>query len=180
VAKLSRVTMAFVAILLSVGAILYLAVFDVWVVPEGGSASAVLAPGDVVLVGRRSEPAKDALVRCSDPRTQVVVSGRVTALAGDRVPSNGKAAGVEPGHVVVQVTRAQAQGQEESLSVGRRRTATAPPGLRPPAPASVAAPAAPSVDAGEMLPGQTCRRVVFRLWGRDGPFSDARRFSPIY
>ncbi len=175
--------LALLAIVLAVGAVLYLAVFDVWVVPDGAPATAALEPGDVVLVGRRSEPTKDSLVRCSDPRTQAVVAGRVSALAGDRVAAtNGKAAGVEPGHVVV---RPESKAEPaESLSLGRR---TAAPSARashraPPAVASSPAPAPLPValDAGEMLPGQTCRRVVYRLWGRQGPFSEARRFSPIY
>ncbi len=176
-AKLSRATLALLAMLLAVGAVLYLAVFDVWVVPDGAPATAALEPGDVVLVGRRSEPTKDSLVRCSDPRTQAVVAGRFSALAGERVAAtNGKAAGVEPGHVVV---RKESQAEPaESLSLGRRAS-PAPPRKAPAAVAS--APAAPaSVEAGEMLPGQTCRRVVYRLWGRQGPFSEARRFSPIY
>lgn len=79
-------------ILGAIGLLLYLLVFDVWVVPRGpdgqfaASILPTLMPEDKVLVQRGRVPAYGELARCASPTTTgAFVVGRVFGTPGDRV-----------------------------------------------------------------------------------------------
>jgi len=80
-----------IAVVGAVAALLYLLVFDVWVVRGDGPWFAVsvapnLAADDVVLVSRRSRPGPGDLARCLHPDgSGRGVVGRVTARGGETV-----------------------------------------------------------------------------------------------
>ena len=91
-------------ILGAIGILLYLFVFDVWIVPSGDPqlAAAILPtlmPEDKVLVQRGHSPIYGELARCASPVTAgAYVVGRVFGTGGDRVEmsdtvitTNGKA-----------------------------------------------------------------------------------------
>lgn len=101
----TRTLVWLVGIFGALGYLLYLLVFDVWVVPRGpdgqfgASVLPTLMPEDKVLVQRGRTPLYGELARCASPvAAGVYVVGRVFGTAGDRVEvadnvitTNGKA-----------------------------------------------------------------------------------------
>ncbi|MFO0664910.1 MAG: S26 family signal peptidase [Polyangiaceae bacterium] len=69
--KFLRVVLWCLVIVIAVCVGLYLAVFDVWIVPKGNAQAAsvqpTLWPGDVVLVSRKGTVEGERLVRCEHP-----------------------------------------------------------------------------------------------------------------
>lgn len=74
----------------AIGVLLYLFVFDVWVVPHdpllAASAFPTLAPDDKMLVQRERVPGVGELARCTSPTEPGgYVVGRVFGVGGDRI-----------------------------------------------------------------------------------------------
>jgi len=91
----TRTAVWLLGILGAIGLLLYLLVFDVWIVPRGpdgvfaASILPTLMPEDKVLVQRRRVPGYGELARCASPSvTGGYVVGRVFGTPGDRVEVN--------------------------------------------------------------------------------------------
>ncbi len=74
----------------AIGLLLYLFVFDTWVVPDRdvmfvASIQPTLLPNDRILTRRRSVPGVGELARCMDPTTGSYVIGRVMGVGNDVV-----------------------------------------------------------------------------------------------
>ena len=95
--ELTRFLLWLGGILGAIGLLLYLLVFDVWVVPRGqevqfpASILPTLMPEDKLLIQRGRVPRWGELARCASPQTPgAYVVGRVFGSPGDRVEvSNG-------------------------------------------------------------------------------------------
>jgi signal peptidase I len=192
----------------AIGLLLYLFVFDTWLVPETdpafvASVAPNLGPGDRILLRRGSEPANGELARCADPtdNTKYVV-GRVFGRTGDTVETRGDAVvvsgrGTPVAHGCPPVTLTHPVtgepitlncGVEENpaWSYGTLRSSTLTDGTH----------------AGQVEPGKlflvsddralhqdsrdfgqvdatTCEHIVYRLWG--ATYADgSRRFSILW
>lgn len=90
--ELTRLVLWLGGILGAIGLLLYLLVFDVWVVPRGqevqfpASILPTLMPEDKLLIQRGRVPRWGELARCASPQTAgEYVVGRVFGVPGDRV-----------------------------------------------------------------------------------------------
>ncbi len=90
----TRTAIWFLGILGAIGFLLYLLVFDVWVIPRGpdgqfaASILPTLMPEDKVLVQRGRVPVYGELARCISPIGGGYVVGRVFGTPGDRVEAS--------------------------------------------------------------------------------------------
>jgi signal peptidase I len=188
--------------------LLYLFVFDTWVIPNDDAALMAsvlpnLFANDRILVYRGREPKLGQLARCASPDpTKPYVIGRVFGLSGDlveikreRVFTNGKS--IPNRHGCPPMTYYHpVSGQPVTLTCGVEETGAwsysfllnneFPEGER----RSVVEPGKvylvsdnrhthkDSRDFGQ-LDASTCEHVVFRLWGES--FTDSsRRFSVLW
>jgi len=79
----------------AIGLLLYLFVFDTWVVPDGDRLFVVsilpaLKPQDRILTRRGSQPKYGELARCLEPTSNTFVIGRVMGTGGDTVEIKGE------------------------------------------------------------------------------------------
>ena len=195
-----------------IGLIVYATLFDVWRVPTddpqfGVAGLPTLAPGDLVLVTRRSTTSFGSLVRCTDPDAPGrFVVGRVVGLTRDTVdlvqeslsvnnrhePSSGNC---DPQRVVVKVP---ATGQDLELVCLRQEFAgteiefLAAPDHQEGATHAVVETGnvfllsdnrhlhLDSRDFGQVV-ATSCQHIVYRMWGAEGMSSSPkRRFSFLW
>lgn len=199
---------------LAVGAVLlvlYVGFLDVWTVPVDDpmlSASIVptLAPGDVVLVTRRTEVSRGNLLRCDDPSTpgryviaraisrfgdHLDITSEVVSIDGKRTPS---ARACDPPTMVVHdpmsnedVTLACSIEEYGEMTYAALRSPDHP---EPPTKASIEAGKwflisddrhvhLDSRDLGQIDPA-TCKHIVFRVQGAAGLGDAKSRFTIIW
>ncbi len=158
----------FIVSLVVAALILHATVLDLWTVPEGLSGDPALAKGDRVLVLRESRASPGQLARCPDPKVaQAHFAVRLSPPAEGVLPLDDppRAAWLAAPGKVPQRPGRRARG-------GREPQARLLPGEASP-PASARADSAPPTPA----PSAGCRRVVFRLWGAEGPWNPSRRLA---
>ena len=88
--KFARVLLWCLVIVIAIVVALYLAVFDVWIVPKGTTLGASLSPtlsgGDVVLLARKGVLEGERLVRCEHPTEKgTFVAARAYGYPGSKV-----------------------------------------------------------------------------------------------
>lgn len=154
-------------------------VFDVWTVtelPRGRAAEAApgdLAPGDVVVVLRDSKARAGNVARCAGTDGKTSYAMRVApAPVGSSDPDDLP----KPARIASPRTTPPKRARTTTRNVrdGKASPATSASPASAEQPAAKADPAKP-----ESAEGDSCRRVVFRLWGENGPTDPAHRFNIV-
>jgi signal peptidase I len=210
VRKFLKATLWIAGVLAVVLGVLFAFFFDVWTIPTDDAQLAVsieptLHAGDVVVVSRRTNPDRGVMARCEDPDApgryvvaRVVASGNEDVeIAGGVLRINGRnvlAPGACDPPKVTLVNPATGEPQEftcsrEELGGGTHMTIRF---------GGAQAPTAATVPGGRLylvsdnrylhldsrdfgaVPSNTCNRIVFRLWGADGPGDSSRRFDYVF
>lgn len=88
--KILRVLLWCLVIVVAIFVGLYLAVFDVWIVPKGDAQALSLSPtlsgGDIVLVARKGSLEGERLVRCAHPASPgTFVAARAYGYPGSKI-----------------------------------------------------------------------------------------------
>lgn len=168
-------------------------VFDVWTVTDvsrgvaepsrsgltpSGATNAnahalTLTKGDVVLVLRDSKPSQGDIARCMGPDGKSAFALRVSPTpAGSSDPNDlPRPARLAAPHSTTPPKRARAGSRSARENVAQREKAPLAE-----APASAPTDLASTAKTAETT---TCRRVVFRLWGPNGPQDPEHRLTLV-
>lgn len=191
--------------------VLYVGFFDVWRVPTddpmlAASVEPTLSAGDLVVVTRRSQPARGNLLRCPDPQApgrfvvaraighggdKLEVTGEVVSIDGKRTPSP---RACDPPQEVIHDPQT---GDDETLACSVEDYGeTTYSALR--SPDHPEAPTRVTVEAGRWyllsddrhvhvdsrdygdVDGNACQHVVFRIVSAAGFFDSKKRLSIIW
>jgi signal peptidase I len=190
--------------------ILYIGLFDVWILPTDDpqfvvSVEPTLSGGDTVLIFRHGPPSLPDLVRCADPDAPGrFVVGRIVGTGRDQVEVNGESLTVNGSHTPSpraclrprMTLRNPATGEDEELACTLQDFGGAEFGAlrlsgHPEPPKVTGVPDGQvyllsdnrhmhldSRDFAAVNP-DTCKRIVGRLWGKDGWGDSDKRFTYV-